>query len=584
MESLEPSFPLCGQFMDVNGCTLPIKSTSTENTMVHVLTSYLHDKKYPTDSTETLVEYLSSQLLSRDVLEEHSEWNVFASLLSVSKTSEINHVTASQQADLSVMLPPLEGSGSSIITHTSLTLSSSDLCGNCATSENSLLIWKSFIRHSRITTVLSTQQILSWSISNGMPTSLQAVISSNRRQSSVQPSRTSVSISSSLNLPPKVLQSIPALMATVGFPFHYMIPPKTFVDPEDGEADTLSLEMWLINGPPVSVGTWLALDGLELHGVPLEVDLQFAPQDLVLVARDSQGLSTRLPLTLDLHRSPIDPCHVFTLTAQCSLHSMLRHRHRVELLLRKLSGFFNSSSSHHLSVVSMTPGSTVVSWYNYSLCETGRTRVSHCHTDLVRSMWLAMNSADGSVNDAFRAAMLPEFLITNVGSVRFRRDCYPTTPTFGSSTPSVQTTLDTGLGTNTSISSTTNTHASASPAVTATSQQTDSYQWMAGMLTALLIVCLLILIVLLVAAVLYFCKGHARSRVVAIWPAGRLLSVQNRDLTAIRPRRPPIFQPELPPPPLRLWINLSNEDEWQLPSDYDKILQPRPPRYDTSSV
>uniref|UniRef100_A0A3Q1F3U5 Uncharacterized LOC110967438 n=1 Tax=Acanthochromis polyacanthus TaxID=80966 RepID=A0A3Q1F3U5_9TELE len=590
--SLQPSFPLCGVFIaqDVNNCPLKIKSTSLECTLEHVLTfltSYLPGQKYPTDSTKTLVKHYSSHLLSRNVLEEHTKSNEFASFPSFSEMSEINRVTVNQPTDLPEMLSALEGSSCSVVTHASVTLSSSDLCENFATSENSLLIWQSFVRNSRmsITTALPTRQILSWSPSMSASASLQDVgLSSYRRQSSVQPAHTSTSISSSLNLPPKVLQSIPALMATVGFLFHYTIPPKTFVDPEDGEAGALFLEMQLIDGPPVATGTWLALDGLELHGVPLEVDLQFAPQDLLLVARDSQGLAAWLPLTLDLHRSPVNPCHIFTLTAQRSLHSMLLHRHRVELLLRKLSSFFNSSSSFHLSVVSMMPGSTVVSWYNYTLCKTGHGRGSHCHADQVRGMWLAMSSADGSVNAGFREAMLPEFLITNVASVRFRQDCFPNILTFGSSTPAVQTTLGPGLGTNTSLSPSSNTQATVSPAVTPTSQQTDSYQWMAGVLTALLIVCLLILIILLIAVILYFCKGHGRSRIVAIWPAGRLLSIQSRDLTAIRPRRPPIFQPELPPPPLRLWINLSHEDEWQLPSAYDKILQPRPPQYDFSSI
>lgn len=395
-----------------------------------------------------------------------------------------------------------------------------------------------------------------------------------------------------MNLPPKVLQSIPVLMATVGFPFHYSIPPKTFLDPEDGDANALSLEIRLIDGPPISVGTWLALDGLELHGVPLELDLQFAPQHLLLAARDGQGLSTWLPLTLDLRRSPVDPCHVFTLTAQRSLHSVLRRRHRVELLLRKLSRFFNSSSSRHLSVVSLRPGSTVVSWYNYSLCGMGYSRVTQCNVDQIQGMWLAMRSADGSVNPAFREAMLPEFPVTKVGPVSFKRDCFPTTstPIFDGSTPAVHTTPTPGL--NTSQSPPSNTCVTASPAITTTtSQQMNHYQWMAGMFTALLVVCLLILIVLIVAAVLHFCKCHERSRTVAIWPAGRVLSVQSRDLTAIRPRRPPLFHPEVPPPPLRLWINLSQGDERQLPSTreqvrktVDKALKPRALQYDFSSI
>lgn len=381
-----------------------------------------------------------------------------------------------------------------------------------------------------------------------------------------------------------MVQSIPALMATVGFPFHYSIPSRTFLDPEDGEADALSLEMQLTDGPPVSLGTWLALDNLELHGVPLEVDLQFAPQDLHLVAQDRHGLTARLPLTLDLTRSPVAPCHVFTLTAQRSLHSMLRRRRRVELLLSKLASFFNSSSSHHLTVVSMTPGSTVVSWYNHSLCEASQIRTTLCHTDQIRRMWLAMSSTDGSVNPAFREAMLPEFPISRVGSVKFSSDCFPSTSTVASSTTAVHSTLNSGLGTNNSLSPTSDNCVPASPARNTTSKQGNPYHRMADTLTALLIVCLLILILLLVSAVLYFWFGHRRSRTVAIWPASGIVTVQSGDLSAIRPRRPPLLHPELPPPPLSPWFDLSPEDKF--PSDreqerktLDKMLQPRTLQY-----
>uniref|UniRef100_A0A8P4KJE8 Peptidase S72 domain-containing protein n=1 Tax=Dicentrarchus labrax TaxID=13489 RepID=A0A8P4KJE8_DICLA len=576
IQNLDPSFPAYGQSVaqdHVNGCTPEIRSTYLKSTVEHildVLTSYSQDKKHWTAFQSQFVMFDSSgQLFSTQTSSPTMH-------LSDSATTEINHITATPQMDISVTLPTLDGSFSAI-TYTSLAESTSALSGNCVSTENSLLTHQTD-SSGPVSKGLPTQQILSTSLSpfyglvTTLLTSIQAVgLSSYRTQSSVQPTPPSASISSSVNLPPKVLQSIPALTATVGFPFHYSIPPKTFLDPEDGEADALSLEIRLIDGPPVGVGTWLALDGLELHGVPLEVDLQFAPQHLLLAARDGQGLSTWLPLTLYLHRSPVDPCHTFTLTAQRSLHSILRHRHRVEMLLRKLSRFFNSSSAHHLSVVSMRPGSTVVSWYNYSLCRMGRNRVSRCHVGQIQSMWLAMRSADGSVNPTFREAMLPEFPITKVGPVSYRQDCFSTTtaPLFDGSTPTAHTSLTPGLGTNTSLSPTFNTCVSASPAITAASQQIH-YQWMAAMFTALLVVCTLILIVLLVAAVFYFCKRRRRSRTVAIWPASRVLSVQSTDLRAIRPRRPPLFQSELPPPPLRLWINLSQGDEGRLPSTWVK--------------
>lgn len=48
------------------------------------------------------------------------------------------------------------------------------------------------------------------------------------------------------------------------------------------------------------MAAWLVLYGLVIHGASLKVDLQVAPQDL-LVAQDRHGLSNLPPLILDLH-------------------------------------------------------------------------------------------------------------------------------------------------------------------------------------------------------------------------------------------------------------------------------------------
>lgn len=239
-----------------------------------------------------------------------------------------------------------------------------------------------------------------------------------------------------------MLQSIPLLEATVGFPFHYTIPSRTFLDPEDGAAESLSLELMFIDGPPVTLGSWVVLDGLELHGVPLEVDLQFAPQQLLLAARDNQGLAAWLPLTLDLHRSHAEPCHSFSLTAHRSLYSLLSQRHRVELLLDKLSRFFNDSGSHHLAVLSLAPGSTIVSWYNFTLCQVGGDGVEgRWSVGRVWRMWEEISSKARQSSPAFSQAMLPEFPISKVGPVSFGHDCFPspTTATTTASSPTLST-------------------------------------------------------------------------------------------------------------------------------------------------
>lgn len=127
-----------------------------------------------------------------------------------------------------------------------------------------------------------------------------------------------------------------------------------------------------------------------------------APQRLLLEAQDTPGLSALLQLTVDLYRHPLEPCHVFTLTTQLSLHSILLHHHMVELLLIRLSDFLTATAGTiSLGGVNDTG---IYCCCVHSLCGKGQ-----CQYKNIMNMWLAMSSLYESVNPAFREDMLPEF-------------------------------------------------------------------------------------------------------------------------------------------------------------------------------
>lgn len=341
------------------------------------------------------------------------------------------------------------------------------------------------------------------------------------------------------NNPPKVMEYLPILHAIIGFPFHYMIPSATFQDPEDGETGSLSLQLLFIDGPPLPEQSWLTLTGLQLHGIPLEVDLKFSPQHLFLVATDRYGLSTQLSVTLELSRSSGEPCHSFSLVTKHSLYSLLVQRSRVELLLRKMSDFFSDPSGNHLALLSLEPGSTVVSWYNFTLCQEGYQSDSLCPETQIQSMWTAMGMVDGQVNPAFNMAMLPEYPIHKIGQVIYGGKCLQVT------SPDPESSLDTSTKTSTQT-----------PA-TSTTTSPDRYYWVASVLTALLVVCCLLLLIILVWALLRFCKDHFRAQRTTLWPSDGFMPPYPLDVKALRPRRPPQFQCEISPPPLKLWLNLT---------------------------
>ena len=199
IQKLESSIPLCDQsvvqdHVYVNNCTLKIRSTYLESTARRVpnfLTSCSHGEECSTAFRSRLLMFYSS----RGYLSTQT-WSP-AVHFSASATAEVNHTTAAAQTDISDAFSPLEHSGFSVVTYTSLAASTSAL-----TIENSLLIRQTDCS-GPVTKEHPTQQILNTSLrplyrtSTTLLTSLQAVgLSSHRRQSSVQPTSSSASVSS----------------------------------------------------------------------------------------------------------------------------------------------------------------------------------------------------------------------------------------------------------------------------------------------------------------------------------------------------------------------------------------------------
>lgn len=339
------------------------------------------------------------------------------------------------------------------------------------------------------------------------------------------------------------METLPVLKAVIGFPFHYTIPSGTFQDPEDGETGSLSLQLHFVDGPPPPEQSWLGLTGLQLHGIPLEVDRKFSPQHLVLVATDRHGLSTKLSTTLELSRSSMEPCYSFSLITKRSLYSLLVQRSRVELLLTKLSTFHNDPHGDHIAILSLEPGSTVVSWYNFTLCEGDhKSDTSLCPDTQIQSMWAAMTAVDGRVNPAFNTAMLPEFPIHKIGQIVYLGKC-----------------LNNTTDTSTEIIPT--------PGNSTTVPPPDRYYWMAAVLAALLAVFCLVLLIILVWAVVRCCQKCFRTHRITQRPSGQSIPQYLLDRKALKPRKPPLFTQNVSPPPPKLWITLTPEqDERQTPS------------------
>ncbi|XP_066559081.1 uncharacterized protein LOC136749045 [Amia ocellicauda] len=338
------------------------------------------------------------------------------------------------------------------------------------------------------------------------------------------------------NLSPSVLHPIEALVATVGFLFKYSIPSDTFSDPEDGGTDNLTLDMVPADASPLGPESWVRLDQTLrlLSGYPLDSDMQYSPLELILKARDRGGLSTQLLFTIELRRPLSQPCHSYTLSTKNSLHSFMRDRRRIEMFLDRMAKYLNDSSSSHISLSGLKSGSTVLTWHNFSLClattATAKS-LSRCPKHKIQGVLSEMRTEAGGVNPAFQEAMLPEFRIIGVGNMTYGGVCLSPTDLDYANT-------------------------------TASTPQSDTYHWTVPVLITLLVMLCLFLLVVLLIAIARSCKRCDRilpSASPSLRPSDRPpCSSCHLELDILKPRKPPVFPRDIPPPPPRLWVTLAH--------------------------
>ncbi|MBN3317510.1 DAG1 protein, partial [Atractosteus spatula] len=366
------------------------------------------------------------------------------------------------------------------------------------------------------------------------------------------------------NISPIVLRPIKPLIATIGLLFEFSIPADTFSDPEDGTADNLTMKIRPSDGSPSGPESWLTLDHKQrlLSGYPLDSDMLYSPQELLLIARDSGGLSAELPFTIELRHPLSEPCHTYTIRTMNSFHSFVKDRRKIELFLNKMAKYFNDTGSSHISVSTLQPGSTVVSWHNVTLCQEDKKAPSLCPKHKIQGLLSAMQTTEGDVEPSFAQAMLPEFRIRSVGNVTYGGMCL---------------------------------HGSdlEYPSPTGAIAHSDRYRWIPTLVIALLTVLGLFLSLVLMAAIFRSCKACEciiRSESISLWPSDRpSCSSCHLELDTLKPRKPPLFLQNIPPPPPQLCLNLSHPPQERLhrrplthtqrPYQRSTVPSQSPPRY-----
>lgn len=242
----------------------------------------------------------------------------------------------------------------------------------------------------------------------------------------------------------KVVHSIQFITATIGCLFSFPISANTFHHEEDGNSTQLSLKLIPADGSPLESESWLQFNASQqiMHGYPLEIDFQYSPQEFVLSATDSGGLIAWQSFTIKLLKPPRVPRHLYTIRSENSYYSFLRERKRISLFLEKLSLYLNSGNPKDITVTALKLGSTVISWYNSSLCTSANRPYSWCAKEETQEALRKLRVPDGYVNPHFVQAMLPEYKIDVIFNVSYSEVCVPATEPFnGSFNSSVQPTL-----------------------------------------------------------------------------------------------------------------------------------------------
>ncbi|OWK53071.1 Dystroglycan [Lonchura striata] len=274
---------------------------------------------------------------------------------------------------------------------------------------------------SGILTSVTEPTLESHNISDIKPDAVEAPLVTLFNATSHLPS----SIPGQANTSPKVVHSIKFLTATIGCLLFFPIPANTFYDKEDGNSTQLSLQILPADGSPWGSESWLQFNTSQqaMHGYPLEMDFQHSPQEFVLSATDSSGLTAWQSFTIELLKPPQPPCHLFTVRTKNSYSSFLRERKRVGLFLEKLSFFLNSNSPKDMVLIALQPGSTLISWYNSSLCASANSSSSWCGKDETQQALEKLRVPAGSVSPQFIQAMLPEYKIDVTFSISYSEDC-----------------------------------------------------------------------------------------------------------------------------------------------------------------
>ncbi|XP_042691009.1 dystroglycan-like isoform X2 [Centrocercus urophasianus] len=237
------------------------------------------------------------------------------------------------------------------------------------------------------------------------------------------------------NTSPKVVHSIQFITATIGCLFSFPVSANTFYDEEDGNSTQLSLQLIPADDSPGGSESWLQFNASQqtMHGYPLDIDFQYSPQEFVLSATDSGGLTVWQSFTIELLKPTDVPCHLYTIRTKNSYYSFLRERKRISLFLEKLSLYLNSTNPKDIVVTTLRPGSTLISWYNSSLCTSANRPFSWCAKEEIQEALNKLRVPDGYVSPRFIQAMLPEYKVDVIFNISYSDNCFPTTKPFGGS-------------------------------------------------------------------------------------------------------------------------------------------------------
>ena len=193
----------------------------------------------------------------------------------------------------------------------------------------------------------------------------------------------------------------------------YLIPDDLFYDKKDGSLRRLNLSIQFSNTQQIREKYWIALDKprLALNIIPKEITKEKEVLESQLLAKDSKGLISSVPLTITV--LPYPQNITFIQMAKIKIYSNVSNIEKARTYFRKMNSFMKSSENYSILSLSHHRNSNFVITYGNCL----HTRPKCPYAD-IKKLSKFLKTKDDRVKGNFVMYMFPFSLVEKIKFIK----------------------------------------------------------------------------------------------------------------------------------------------------------------------